>query len=158
MAMEHKVRQLEERDLDAVVAFEIDIARVSFGEDAVVDPAIHRRKLAKALERDAESMLVAEDRDGRVVGWLWLSLNQNFLTGDGYANFRSLAVAPIAGRDEISDALLSRALEYAEHHGAREIVGKVHVDNTGMRLVYRRHGFAPVHMTMRRKLGGGKQP
>ncbi|HEY0641342.1 MAG TPA: GNAT family N-acetyltransferase [Pseudonocardiaceae bacterium] len=147
--MEYDVRPATPADLDAVVAFEIEIALVSFGDDAVTDPAVHRRKLAKALERDAASMLVACSRSGDVVGWLWLSLNQNFLTGDPYANFRSLAVAPVPGRDDIADALLGHALRHAASHGVTEVTGKVHVANTGMRLVYKRHGFEPVHLTMR---------
>src|SRR4051812_40516297 len=89
---EYKVRPPEDSDIEALVGFEIDIARISFPDDPVVDPEVHRKKLLKALERDREGMFVAERaQGGAVVGWLWVSLNTNFLTGDSYANFRSLA-------------------------------------------------------------------
>src|SRR5437763_9973659 len=90
----YKVRPPEDSDLDALVGFEIGIARISFPDDPVVDPEVHRKKLLKALERDREGMFVAERAEtGEVAGWLWVALNTNFLTGDSYATFRSLATA-----------------------------------------------------------------
>lgn len=146
------IRQAEEADLDAIAAFEVTIAEVSFGADAVTDPAVHRKKLANALNRDAESMLVAVRPSGEVVGWLWLAVNTNFLTGAKYANFRSLAVAEVEDRDPIAESLLARALDYARRRELTEITGKVHVSNTGMRVLYRRFGFEPVTLTMKRRL------
>src|SRR5437660_1250983 len=46
------IRAARASDLAALVAFEIDIARISFGADAILDPAVHEKKLHKALERD----------------------------------------------------------------------------------------------------------
>ena len=88
----YTVRHPEAADLDALVQFEIDIARISFPDDPVVDPEVHRKKLQKALERDREGMFVAvEAETGRPAGWLWVALNTNFLTGESYANFRSIS-------------------------------------------------------------------
>jgi predicted methyltransferase/L-amino acid N-acyltransferase YncA len=150
-----RVRLAETRDLPALADFEVRIAEVSFGEDAVTDPEVHHAKLAKALGRDRDGMLVAEDEHGRVVGWLWLAVNTNFLTGQRYANFRSLAVAPDAA-PRTAESLLDRALSYARHQGVTEVVGRVHVDNAPMRVLYRKYGFRPAHLTMRWKAGGGR--
>lgn len=147
------VRLAEERDLDALAGFEAEIARVSFADEAVTDLQTHRKKLAKALPRDRDGMFVADDGTGRVVGWLWLAINQNFLTGERYANFRSLAVAPDADREAAVAALFEHAIAHAEQQEATSIVGRVHVDNTGMRVLYRRYGFEPAHLTMRRVTG-----
>jgi ribosomal protein S18 acetylase RimI-like enzyme len=149
-----RVREAREPDLDALAAFEVAIAEVSFGEDAVTDPAVHRKKLAKALERDRASMFVAEDHGGRPAGWLWLAINTNFLTGARYANFRSLAVAPDAAPG-IAEALLDHALAYARELGVTEVVGRVHVDNHRMRVLYRKYGFAPAFLTMRWRSDAG---
>jgi predicted methyltransferase/L-amino acid N-acyltransferase YncA len=148
-----RVRLAETRDLPALADFEVRIAEVSFGEDAVTDPEVHHAKLAKALGRDRDGMLVAEDEQGRVVGWLWLAVNTNFLTGQRYANFRSLAVAPDAA-PRTAESLLDRALSYARHQGVTEVVGRVHVDNAPMRVLYRKYGFRPAHLTMRWRAGG----
>ena len=53
------IRDATEADLDAIAAFEIDIARVSFGEEAITDPALHRRRVAGALGKPGEVTLVA---------------------------------------------------------------------------------------------------
>ncbi len=165
--MDIAVRHAEESDLDALAAYEVTIAEISFGDDAVADPAVHRKKLAKALDRDRAGMLVATaGRNGAagdggtyggtsgdaVVGWLWLAVNTNFLTGQRYANFRSLAVSEGPGSDRVGEVLLERALEYARSEQLTEIVGKVHVGNDAMRVLYRKYGFAPTALTMKRRL------
>lgn len=142
------VRQAGERDLDALAAFEVEIARVSFQEEAIVDPEVHRRRLARAMERDRAGMLVAEAA-GQVAGWLWISLNTNFTTGAPYAQFRSLAVAPGALGRGVAEELFRHGLAYAREHGVAQVVGKVHVSNVPMRLLYRAFGFEPQHLTMR---------
>jgi hypothetical protein len=41
VGQEYTIRQAEERDLPAIVDFEIQIARISFPDDPVDDPAVH---------------------------------------------------------------------------------------------------------------------
>ncbi len=149
------IRTAEEGDLDDLARFEVAIAEVSFGSEAVTDPSVHKGKLAKALDRDRDSMFVAVDAANRAIGWLWFAVNTNFLTGQRYANFRSLAVAPGPESGRIGEALIEHALAFAKSHGLAEVVGRVHVGNDGMRVLYRKMGFEPVHLTMRRRLAGG---
>jgi L-amino acid N-acyltransferase YncA len=148
------VRLAQARDLPELAAFEVRIAEVSFGEDAVADPEVHHKKLAKALPRDRQSMFVTDGDGGRVTGWLWLAINTNFLTGARYANFRSLAVAPDAAPGT-AEALLEHALSYARRQQVTEVVGRVHVDNLPMRTLYRKYGFAPAFLTMRWRADAG---
>jgi ribosomal protein S18 acetylase RimI-like enzyme len=148
------LRTAQENDLPAIIDFEIEIARISFPDDAIVDPAIHHKKLAKALERDSEGMFVAEDREtGEIEGWLWVALNTNFLTEERYATFRSLAVKHGIDHPDsavVADLLFGHGIDYAEQKGITEITGKVHVNNTAMRLIYRKFGFQAEHLTMKR--------
>jgi ribosomal protein S18 acetylase RimI-like enzyme len=146
------IRQAEGRDLPALVDFEILIARISFPDDPVDDPEIHRKKLSKAMERDREGMFVAESQGGEVVGWLWVALNTNFLTGEQYATFRSLAVAPGPDSADAADALFAHGIDYARDKGVTEITGKVHVANVSMRVIYRKFGFEAEHLTMKKRL------
>ena len=145
----YTVRQAEERDLDVIADFEVEIARISFGDDAVDDPATHRKKLANALKKQPEGMFVAARGDEAPVGWLWMALNTNFLTGDRYANFRSLAVAELPERTEVAELLLDEGLAFAKRNDLTEVTGKVHVSNTGMRTLYRKFGFESTHLSMR---------
>jgi ribosomal protein S18 acetylase RimI-like enzyme len=147
----YTIRLAEEGDLDALAAFEVEIARISFADDAIVDPATHRHRLERAMSRDGSGMLVAEE-EGRVAGWLWVSINRNFTTGARYAQFRSLAVAPEDRDGDLAQLLFERGIDHAREQGAGEVIGHVHVDNAPMRLVYRAFGFEPRHLTMRRVL------
>jgi L-amino acid N-acyltransferase YncA len=153
VGQEYTIRQAEERDLPAIVDFEIQIARISFPDDPVDDPAVHLKKLTKAMERDREGMFVAESAAGDVVGWLWVALNTNFLTNEHYATFRSLAVSPGPDSADVADLLFEHGIAYARSKGVREITGKVHVANVPMRVIYRKFGFEAEHLTMKKRLG-----
>jgi ribosomal protein S18 acetylase RimI-like enzyme len=144
------IRDAREQDLDAIVAFEIEIARISFGESAVEDPVVHRKRVAEALGKEREGTFVAAQ--DQVLGWVWISLRKNFLTGEQYGFLRSLAVAEHARGTDVAEALLERAMAFGAEHGVGEVTGKVHVSNAAMRVAYRAAGFAPEHLTMRRVL------
>jgi ribosomal protein S18 acetylase RimI-like enzyme len=160
------IRPAEHRDLDSIVAFEIEIARISFGDEAVLDPEMHSRRVVKALEDPGEGTFVAEPDAGSAptsgpvgsaptggpVGWLWVSARKNFLTGEEYGFLRSLAVAETHHGTPLGEELLAAGVEWARSHGAREVTGKVHVDNVAMRTAYRAAGFSAQHLTMRLEL------
>jgi ribosomal protein S18 acetylase RimI-like enzyme len=150
------VRPATERDLDAIVAYEIDIARVSFAEEAITDPALHRKRVAGALGSPGEIMLVAVAGEGprQPAGWAWLSARTNSLTGQRYGNFRSLAVSDVADRSLIGELLLAAVLAAADEAGLGQLTGKVHASNLGMRALYRKFGFTATHITMERKAPG----
>ena len=145
------IRPATAADLDALVGYEIEIARISFGDDAVTDPALHRKRITGSLGKPDEVTLVAE-RDGAVVGWVWLSGRRNSLTGDRYGNFRSLATSDVPGRSAVAEALLDAALAAARERGVSEVVGKVHMRNVAMRAVYAKFGFEAEHLSMRKAL------
>ena len=43
------IRPAHEDDLDAIAGFEVEIAKVSFGDEAVTDTRLHRGRVAGAL-------------------------------------------------------------------------------------------------------------
>lgn len=147
------IRPAAQADLDALVGFEIQIAVVSFGVEAITDPALHRKRVAGALGRAGEVTLVAADRRAPDVplGWAWLSARTNSLTGEAYGNFRSLAVADVPDRSRIGEMLMSAVLAAADEAGMTQLTGKVHADNLGMRTLYRKFGFTATHLTMERR-------
>ena len=151
-----RVRPAREEDLDAIAEFEIEIARVSFGDEAIEDPALHRKRVAAALGRPGEVTLVAvaAPGDGPPVGWAWLSGRTNSLTGDRYGNFRSLAAADIPARSEVAELLMAAVLQAADDAGYSRLTGKTHARNLGMRALYRKFGFEAAHLTMERRAPG----
>ncbi|MGW1778747.1 GNAT family N-acetyltransferase [Streptomyces sp. NPDC002143] len=148
-ARPYVTRQADERDLPAIGRFEAEIARVSFGEDAIDDPERWAARLGRAMEKSKEGMIVAHGPGEEPVGWCWVSINQNAMTGDRYANFRSLAVSPVDNRSDVAELLLTAGLEFCLANGITEVVGRVHVGNVPMRTVYRKFGFDPTSLSMK---------
>lgn len=155
------VRAAGDEDLDAIAAFEIEIARVSFGDEAIEDPGLHRKRVAAALGKPGEVALVAvrarpdgSAGDGPPVGWAWLSGRTNSLTGDRYGNFRSLAAADIPERGEVGELLMTAVLAAAAEAGYTRLSGKTHARNLGMRALYRKFGFEAAHITMEWRADG----
>lgn len=156
-AADYRIRDAGPDDLDAIAGFEVTIAQVSFGDEAITDPAFHRRRVAAALGKPGEIALVAvaADRPGEPLGWAWMSARTNSLTGARYGNFRSLAVAEVPDRGVIGDLLMTAVLRAAESGGFTQVTGKVHAGNLGMRALYRAFGFTATHITMERRIGTG---
>jgi ribosomal protein S18 acetylase RimI-like enzyme len=147
------IRPATVADLPAIVAFEIAIARITFPRDPMVDPAVHEKKLRKALDRGEPGMFVL-DRGGAAVGWLWVYLNTNFLTDERYATFRSLAVDETQpDASALAESLFAHGIAYARAAGMTEITGKVHVNNVRMRVLYKKADFEAEHLTMKLYLG-----
>jgi L-amino acid N-acyltransferase YncA len=153
MASDYLIRPATPADLEAIVGYEIEIAVVSFADEAITDPALHRKRVTGALGKSGEVTLVAAARQApdAPVGWAWLSARTNSLTGERYGNFRSLAVSDLPGRSLIGELLLAAVLDAAEEAGMSQLTGKVHAGNLGMRALYRKFGFTATHLTMERK-------
>jgi len=151
------IRGAQEGDLDAIAGFEIDIAKVSFAEEAITDPALHRRRVTGSLGKPGEITLVAVAAgapgggSADVVGW-------DSLTGAKYGNFRSLAVADIPARSQVGELLLAAVLAAADQAGLVQLTGKVHAGNLGMRALYRKFGFEAAHLTMEKRLPPASPP
>jgi ribosomal protein S18 acetylase RimI-like enzyme len=152
-----RIRPASEDDLDVIAGFEIDIARASFGDEAIEDPALHRKRVAGALGRPGEVTLVAvaAGEPAVPVGWAWLSGRTNSLTGARYGNFRSLATADVPGRGQVAELLMQAVLEASDQAGFLHLTGKVHASNLGMRALYRKFGFEATHITMEKRQASG---
>jgi hypothetical protein len=153
------IRAAGAADLDAIVGFEIGIAVVSFGAEAITDPALHRKRVLGALGKPGETTLVAVPAvapaavaPAAVAGWAWMSARTNSLTGERYGNFRSLAAADGPDQGLVGELLLAAVLAAADGAGLRQLTGKVHAANLGMRMLYRKFGFEAAHLTMERRL------
>lgn len=142
-----EIRRATPADLADIVNFEIEIARISFPEDAITEPEVHRRKLTKAMGEDSEGMFVMA-AEGRVVGWAWVTINSNFLSKQTYGNLRSLAVHPDWRRKGAGRELLERGLDYCRQRQALWMVTKVHADNLPMKNLCLGLGFNSKHLTM----------
>ncbi|MCO1576003.1 GNAT family N-acetyltransferase [Crossiella sp. SN42] len=144
-----QVRPAVESDLRRLAEFEAEIARISFQDDAIDDLDVQERRMAKAMAKSAEGMFVACRGEEPAAGWLWITVNTNPMSGQRYANFRSLAVAEIPERTQVGEQLLRAGLDYVDSHGVTEVVGKVFAGNLPMRVLYKQFGFEAAHLTMK---------
>ncbi len=160
MTGRYSVRAAGEEDLDAIAAFEVEIAVVSFGDEAITDTAFHRRRVAGSLGKPGEIALVAvsDSAPGEPLGWAWMSARTNSLTGARYGNFRSLAVAEVPDRGAIGEMLMTAVLAAADEAGFSHLTGKVNAGNLGMRALYRAFGFTATHLTMEKRIFISKPP
>lgn len=146
----YNIREINETDFATVAQFEIEISEISFGEKAITDLEFHYKKLLKA--KDRHGMIVIEDTDsGKIVGWVWIEKRQNSLTGEVYANFKSIYADESIRGMQIVDDLFEKSMEYARECKVSYVVGKVHSGNIPMRSLYQKHCFEPTHVTMERK-------
>ena len=139
------LRDFRLSDVEAVAGFEAAIAVKSFTDEAVTDPAHYRKKLTKLIKYGADWTKVAE-QDDRLVGWVWVAPRQNFITGDTYADFRSMYVDGERAGATAAIALLRAVLDHCREAGYTRIVGRTASSNDAMRALYRLAGFEEKHI------------
>jgi len=139
------IRDLAEADLDRVAAFEAEIARQSFQDEAVTDLAHYRRKLGKLVGNRKDWTKVLES-GGRVIGWAWVSARENFVTGDEYADFRSFFIDREHAAATDAARLLGAVIEHCRAAGFTRIVGRTAAANERMRALYDMAGFREMHV------------
>ena len=140
-------RIISEKDFDIIAKMECEIAVISYQEEAITDISLHTKRLRNAYENDPSGMIVAE-KDGKIVGWLWMDKKQNYLTQETYINFRSLYINDEERGSTCSNDLLQYGIKYANSVKAKYIVGHVYTNNIAMRSVYKNNGFEAKHLTM----------
>lgn len=152
------IRPASSADLAGIASFEVEIAMASFGDEAITDAEFHRRRIAGAMGKPGEIMLVAAARENAAapLGWAWMSARTNSLTGARYGNFRSLAVSEVADRGVIAELLMTEILRAAEEAGFDRLSGKVNARNIAMRSLYRAFGFSATHLSMERRVGASQ--
>ena len=88
-----RLRPLQVKDVEAVAAFERDIAKISFPDDPITGLDFYIKKVRRLVDDRGAATFVAE-ADGEVVGWAYVSKRQNFITKESYADFHSIFVSP----------------------------------------------------------------
>ena len=141
------IRTIRKSDTTILAQFEQEISTISFGADAVFDLDFYKRKIEKAMLKEQQGMLVLEV-DEAVAGWLWMAVKENYLSHEKYVSFKSFYIAePYRGTPAVK-ALMDAGMKFCRKQGAKTIIGKVHVKNLPMQIVYKNYGFAPTHLTM----------
>ena len=150
-----EIRSIQESDIEKIALYELEISKISFGIDAITDIDFHKKKISKAIPAEKDGMLVLCENN-IIIGWLWMTNKINYLSGANYINFKSFYIEEIARGEKYTNLLLEKGIEFAYEKKAKYIVGKVNINNVPMRLIYKKFGFTPTHLTMELKLEGNK--
>jgi L-amino acid N-acyltransferase YncA len=142
-----EIREITYDDTDTLAQFEKEIAIISFGDEAIVDIEMHKKRIDKAIRMKSKGMFVIVHND-IIYGWLWLDVKSNFLTNDKYVNFRSFYITEEGRETDCSIQLMNHGMEFCKTKCVTSIVGKVHVNNLPMRMLYKHFGFESTHLTM----------
>lgn len=88
-------------------------------------------------------VFVAEDEDGRPVGFIHLQRTQDFFTGRSNCHVSDLAVAPSHDGRGVGRALLAHAEEWAREHRCALMTLAVFPGNERARALYESMGYGP---------------
>jgi GNAT superfamily N-acetyltransferase len=100
------------------------------------------RERFAALSRDPESaILVAEDEDGGLIGWVHV-IGRRALVLDPYAELGGLVVDAAARRQGAGRALVSAAEQWAEDHGYPTMGVRSNMKRVEARPFYEGLGYA----------------
>ncbi|MEM7059053.1 MAG: GNAT family N-acetyltransferase [Pseudomonadota bacterium] len=146
------VRRLASEDLDDVIDFEIELARISFPEDPILDRGFHHKRLRRLV--DGDGAFVAEAADGHLVGWLWASRRENFSTKKAYCDFHSLYVAQEVRGGAVAFRLMRELFDFCTRNELPSIQGRTAAGNTQMQSIYEAAGFTARHITFECVLDG----
>jgi L-amino acid N-acyltransferase YncA len=141
------IRKITYEDTQTLAQFEKEIAIISFGDEAITDLDMHKKKIDKAIRVKSEGMFVITIED-EIYGWLWMDIKSNFLTNDKYVNFRSFYITKEGQKTDCAIKLMDHGMNFCKHKNVSAIVGKVHVKNVAMRMLYKRFNFEATHLTM----------
>ena len=92
-----RLRPLEIRDVEAVAAYEREIAKISFPDDPITDLGFYVKKVRRLVDDRGAATFVAEDDTG-VVGWAYVSKRQNFITKEILRGLPQHFRRPVAAR------------------------------------------------------------
>jgi GNAT superfamily N-acetyltransferase len=141
------IRKLKTEDIPKVAEFEKEISLISFADEAIDDTDFYIKKLNKFIVMKDNYMYVAV-HDELIVGWLWFAKRSNFITNEVYIDFKSFYIVDQYRSLGVSDLLMSQLLEIYKSENVYKMVGRVETNNLEMRLVYKKYGFIPKHITM----------
>lgn len=131
------IRPGEEADVDAWLdVFEAVAAEGRWlGAEAPIDRPVRRARFAENLADARQALFVAE-ADGRLVGWIALSLAPY-----GVADLAMAVAEGWRGRG-VGRALLAAGVDWARSTGAHKVALQAWPHNRAARALYARAGFA----------------
>ena len=90
---------------------------------------------------DRATVLVAEDSDGRLLGFIHLCGETDYYTRGECGHIADIVVAPEARGRGVGDAFMAEGERWARDHGYSMLTLNVFIENRHARTLYERTGF-----------------
>jgi ribosomal protein S18 acetylase RimI-like enzyme len=113
-----------------------EAVQIREGTSRVLEAAIYS-------EEEAIAVLMAEDSEGRKLGFVHLQTHTDFFTGEAYGHVSELAVIEEAEGRGAGSMLMSAAEQWAKEKGYRQLSLNVFTENEKARRMYERLGYEP---------------
>ena len=152
--MEIKIRQAKEEDIEILLEFEKGIIETERPFDITLkDGEIHYYDLLKLISSSEAEVLVAES-EGRVVGSGYVQIRKAdpFLKHEHFAYLGFMYVEPAFRGKGINQLILDALINWAEAKGISEVRLEVYDENIVAKNAYRKAGFSPIIVQMRKKI------
>jgi RimJ/RimL family protein N-acetyltransferase len=140
--------------VEAVAAYEREIAKISFPDDPITDLAFYVKKVRRLVDDRGAATFVAEDDTG-VVGWAYVSKRQNFITRESYADFHSIFVGPSQRGTGTVGKLVDAVFDYCRREKLDRVVFRTRATNEPMKAVLARVGFVPAQIFYEKTFADG---
>lgn len=150
------IRNVEPRDFDVVAGYECEIAKISFPDQPITDLAFYVRKVDK-IARDANAAGFVAESDEGVVGWACVSVRQNFITKERYADFHSIYISPSARGSTVVAQLVQAVFDFCRERKLDRAVFRTRATNEPMKAVLARYGFVPTQMYYEKDFSGADE-
>lgn len=128
------IRAMRESDVDAVHRLAVELGYPT-------EPALTLRRIRAVLASDTADAFVAEDSEGRVLGWAHVFVAP-FLESGPNAELGGLVVEEAARGRGIGAALVARTETWARERGIKKICLRSNVIRTEAHAFYQKLGFA----------------
>jgi GNAT superfamily N-acetyltransferase len=149
-----EIRSATDDDLPTLLAFEQAIVAAERPYDETLrEGVIHYYDLA-ALVQMPEAHVVVAVLDGRIVGSGWARIRDAvpYVKHARYAFLGFMYVVPDARGQGVNAAVVEALAEWARAQGVNELVLEVYAENEAALRAYRKAGFQPRLLEMRRSL------
>lgn len=153
-----RVRQAQAADPDDLAFLRAMAPRLEAGMPARIPAgalaAAVERSVVGALQarRTGEAILLAEDDQGRRLGFIYVVTSQSSLTNEAFGYISEFAVDLRAEGRGVGRALLDAAEAWARSQGLPAMTLKVFCSNARARAVYEHLGYEPDVLELRKLL------
>ncbi|UCD96558.1 MAG: GNAT family N-acetyltransferase [Candidatus Bathyarchaeota archaeon] len=145
------LREYRWSDFSVILAFEREIAELSFASAPILDEDYHRTKLKRAINRTPDGLKVAT-LDEDVVGWLWLTTEKDRNTNERFGYIKSIVVQKSLRLQGLGRVLLNEAEQHLRRKGIRRVDLIVSATNSVGEAFFESAGYRREHSTMRKRL------